>query len=117
MPGFYLPIYEDNSMRVEVVGLAEYTAVDVLEFINDAAITATVKDSNDAEVSGQSWPLALAYETGSDGNYSGIISADANLSAGDEVTVNVTGAAGAKQISYRARAKVEYRDHLSSYRK
>lgn len=116
MPGFFLTLYEDNSTRVEVVGLAQYTAVDVLEYVNDATLTAIVYDASGAAVPGQSWPLSLSYETGSNGNYSAVISADADISAGDIVTINVLGLAGSKQISFTAQAKVEFRDHHSSYR-
>ena len=40
-------------------------------YINDAAVTAIVKNPDGTEVSGQDWPLTLAYVTSSNGNYAG----------------------------------------------
>lgn len=41
------------------------------DYINDAAVTATVKDPADNAIAGQSWPLTLDYVAASNGVYRG----------------------------------------------
>lgn len=63
-------IYKGNDTIVRVSALKN--AQDDT-FINDAAVTATLKDSTGTNVSGQSWPLTLGYIPSSDGIYEGIL--------------------------------------------
>lgn len=68
-----------NTNVLEIVGLKD----DIAEtFINDATVTATVRDSQGDEVVGESWPLALDYVLSSDGVYRGFLSADLDLVSG-----------------------------------
>lgn len=41
------------------------------QYLNDATVEVTLKNHMNQEVSGQSWPLTLAYITDSDGDYQG----------------------------------------------
>lgn len=43
-------------------------------FINDAAVSVTLKDAAGAEVAGVSWPVTLDYVAASSGNYRGVLS-------------------------------------------
>jgi hypothetical protein len=55
-----------NTNNLEVNGLkSEIEGV----FLNAAAVSVTIKDSNGAEVAGESWPQAMNYLPGSEGNY------------------------------------------------
>lgn len=57
-----------NDQTISVSGVQDAVSGD---FINNAVITATVKDACGEQVSGQDWPLTLNYVTDSDGNYRG----------------------------------------------
>lgn len=69
----FLLIGSDNHYRVD--GLMDGAG----QPINDATVNVTLKDLYGNAVSGQAWPLALQYETGSDGDYSGIFQAALQL--------------------------------------
>lgn len=43
-------------------------------YVNDATVVATLYDRDGVEVTGQSWPLALPYASGTNGIYRGILS-------------------------------------------
>jgi hypothetical protein len=59
-------LWDHNDTIVEIRGLEnEVTG----ESINDATVTCTLYDAEDAEVTGQSWPLSLTYVTSSAGVY------------------------------------------------
>jgi hypothetical protein len=60
-----------NTNILELLGLKS-DVEDV--FINDATVTARIRDKNGDDVSGQSWPVAMAYVAASDGNYRGTLS-------------------------------------------
>jgi hypothetical protein len=55
-----------NTNLLELIGLQNATDG---SFIDGATVTATIVDASGAELSGQSWPLALAYIASSSGNY------------------------------------------------
>jgi hypothetical protein len=60
-----------NTAVLDVIGLrAELQD----EFINSATVTVTIKDSIGIELAGASWPLAMPYVTGSNGNYRAFLS-------------------------------------------
>lgn len=86
-------LYVGNDTVLEVKGLKnEVTGA----FLNAATVTATLSDSaSGAEVSGQSWPVTLAYVAGSDGDYRATLSYAMSLTANGRYTASITADAGA----------------------
>lgn len=67
-------IYFENDNLIEVTDVKN-VATDA--YINDADVTLTLYDAATMEeITGQTWPLALTYVTGSDGDYRGTINDD-----------------------------------------
>jgi len=66
-------------------------------YINDAAVTVTLVDKNDVQVSGETWPLTMGYIAASNGNYRSILTdtLSATLSNGVELIAQITANAGA----------------------
>ena len=84
-------LYDGNDHIVEVRGLKN---VATGEYINDATVQATLKDSEDANVSGQSWPTTLSYVTGSNGKYRATLEDGLSLTVGDRYTAEITADGG-----------------------
>lgn len=84
-------IDSDNNIRVE--GL-QSTVNGVEAYENAATVQVTLLDSLGAEVAGESWPKALLYETGSDGNYSTVLSDTLTLTSGASYVAEITTDAG-----------------------
>lgn len=63
-------IYLDNDNLLTVDSVSD--ATDGM-YINDATVTCTLTDTEDNEVTGQAWPLALSYVSGSNGKYQGLL--------------------------------------------
>jgi hypothetical protein len=59
-------IYLSNDNLLSVEGLKNSSSG---SFMNDATVTATLKDSSGTSVSGQTFPVTLSYIAASDGNY------------------------------------------------
>jgi hypothetical protein len=89
----YLPIGTDTPLQVT----ARDTVAD--DFINNATVTATVRDQYGQPVGGQSWPITLVYVAESDGVYEGLLEDGMQLSAGRWYTVEITIDAGADLIA------------------
>lgn len=83
-------LYYKNDTLLKITGLKNPINN---EFINDATVTAVVKDKFGAEVGGQSWPMTLSYVTSSNGDYQGVIEADIAVNIGDRITIEVTATA------------------------
>jgi len=61
-----LKLFIDNDNVLALIGLKNYvTSV----YINDATVTATLYDAAGVEVTGQTWPVTMAYASGTDGIY------------------------------------------------
>jgi hypothetical protein len=80
-------LYIDNTGIVEVQNLRDVDGA----FINDA--TVTLEDITavvgGASVTGITYPLAMAYVTGSDGKYRALVPDDAGLTAGESYVAGV----------------------------
>lgn len=65
-------------------------------YVNDATVTATITDTSDVNVTGQTWPVTLAYEADSDGEYKKTIEPVSGIVADTDYKVifDVTGAGG-----------------------
>ena len=92
MTNIYLS--NDNLLSVESLKNAA-TGV----FINDATVTATLKDSSNSNVTGQTWPLSLVFVSSSDGVYRGTLEDDLNLTEGEIYTAEINADAGSDQIA------------------
>ena len=69
-------LYIDNTNSIWVKGLQNSVTG---EYVNNATVTVSLSDKSGALVSGSSWPLTLAYVTGSDGFYQASLPASLNL--------------------------------------
>jgi len=87
-------INNDNLLSVENLKNA---ATDV--YINDATVTATLKNSAGGNVTGQSWPLTLAFVSSSNGDYKGILEDGLTLTEGTTYTALINVNAGNDQIA------------------
>ena len=81
-----MPIFIDNTGLVRVTEV-EITAVDGTSALSTLAGEFTIYDSNDVEVTGQTWPTALTLNTA--GDYGGIIESDVAFVAGSSYNVKV----------------------------
>jgi hypothetical protein len=70
--------YVDNTNVLQIVGLRDTLTAD---FINDATVVVTVKDADGDAVAGETWPMTMAYVTGSNGDYSVTLSTDLDIEA------------------------------------
>ena len=56
-------VLSDNEIMLDGLALSDGT------YQNDATVTVTLYDSAGVEVTGESWPLSMAYVSASDGDY------------------------------------------------
>ena len=89
-----LYINNDNLLSVENLKNAA-TGV----YINDATVSATLKNSSGVNVTGQSWPLTLTFVSSSNGVYRGTLEDGLVLNEGETYTAEITADAGADQIA------------------
>ncbi len=82
-----------NDNLLEVRGLRDEVAG---SYLNSATVSVTVIDATGANVGGASWPMALAYVTGSNGNYRGTLPYTLGIAEGSRYTaiVQVNGGPG-----------------------
>jgi len=85
-----LVLLSDNLLKLD--GLKNS---DTLAWINTATVTARVLKPDGAEVAGPTWPVTLAYEAASNGVYKGTLPDTMTLTAGWQVTIEITADAGA----------------------
>ena len=87
----------DNDNYLQVSGLRNGATA---AYVNDATVTATLKDSAGTDVPGQAWPLGLSYVPGSDGVYRGVLQDSLTLTAGDEYKTVITAVGGGLNASW-----------------
>lgn len=101
-------LYVGNDTVLEVRGLKNETTGG---FLNAATVTATVVDAEGNQVTGQSWPLTLAYVTGSDGIYRATLAYTVGLVSGARYTAQFTANSGAGlRASWSAPCLARHRD-------
>lgn len=91
-----------NDQTLTLEGLQDEVT---LAYINDATVTATVKDRSGNEVAGQSWPLTLDYVVLSNGTYQGNLEDALVLSRGASYFVEITATAGTGKGFWRFQRK------------
>lgn len=84
-------IFESNSNTIIVDELRKASDD---TYVNDATISLTLKDANGDDVTGETWPVAGSYISGSNGRYQANMSSSVNISAGDRVTAEITATSG-----------------------
>jgi hypothetical protein len=100
-----LIVYISTDNVIKVSGLRD-AITDTYQ--NAAAVTVTMYDSADAEVVGETWPLALTYVPASNGDYIATLVDTLTLTTG-EYTVEVIANAGAGlNRTWRAPVQVGY---------
>ncbi len=69
-------------------------------FINDAAVTVTLVDSDDVDVVGQTWPTTMLYVAASDGIYRATLQDVITLEPDAKYTAKVTANGGAGLLGF-----------------
>lgn len=78
-------------------------------YINDATVTASLRQMNTTAVPGQSWPLTLDYVAASNGNYRGNLENDLEIREGLKYIVEITIVSGSFQAFFRFERRADYR--------
>lgn len=90
-PGTLQALYYLNDNRLDVTGLRDGDGT----YLNSATVTAILVDAATlVAVTGQTWPLTLAYVAASDGEYLGTIEYDVVVTTGQRLTLQVTAVSG-----------------------
>lgn len=84
-----------NDMELRLHGFKDSDDV----YVNDATVTATVKDSDGVDVPG-AVGIVLSYVSGSNGNYEGVLPDTVALVAGSKYMIHYTGTRGG--LTYHA---------------
>jgi len=85
-------IYEGNDTIIEVKGLKNEVSGD---YINAATVAVTLTDTTGVEVTGETWPLAMSYVTGSNGKYRATLADTLSLTVGTRYEATISANAGA----------------------
>lgn len=81
-----MSFYVDNSNILRLTGVKNQATG---SYMNTASVAVTIKDLEENEVAGQTWPLFFDYVADSNGNYIAIISEDLDLIPGTEYVAEV----------------------------
>lgn len=84
-----------NTNVLELIGLK--SAIEGT-FINDGAVKVTILDPAGAEVDGATWPLAMDYVGGSDGDYRAILTHELALVANQKYLAVIDANGGVNRI-------------------
>ena len=86
-------IYLNNDNLLSVSGLKNASSG---SYMNNATITATIKDSGGVNVSGQTFPVTLTYLADSDGNYHATLENTLSMADGTiyKATISATSSSG-----------------------
>ena len=92
-----------NDQTLDVTGVQNKVSG---TYINNAVVTARVKHLNGDDVTGQAWPVTLAYVTSSDGNYRGVLEDGLELIAGKRYSIEIRIDAGSDVIGFFRRLAI-----------
>lgn len=76
-----------NSMVIELLALTDSVTE---AFVNDATVAVTLVDDAGADVTGETWPLSMAYVAASDGIYRATMASAIVVTVGHQYTAKVT---------------------------
>ncbi len=106
--------YKGSTQLVRVRGLYDKVTE---QWLNAATVQITVKEKDGnsrvpgAEVTGETWPLALGYVAASDGIYEGTAAAAVNVNLGEDYWAEIVATQGGVTrlwiLEFEATAKVE----------
>lgn len=85
------PFYIDNDNFVEISNLQDGISA---ALINSATVTLTIQDSDGNNVSGISWPLTMAFVSGSDGIYRVVVDKAIGVVEGSSYRARITVVSG-----------------------
>lgn len=86
-----------SSVLAEVLGVYDQVAA---AYLNGASVTLTLRRTDGVAVTGQTWPLALAYVAASNGDYRGTISAAVAVRRGETLVAEVNIDGGTDKVRY-----------------
>jgi hypothetical protein len=78
--------FHQNDNLLEVFGLKDEAAG---TFLNSATVTVTVTDLKSVQVTGETWPLAMAFVAGSNGDYRATLKDTLGFTAGQEYVADI----------------------------
>ncbi len=90
-------LFRNNDHLLTLTGLQDSSD---LSFVNDATVTATVKDINGNDVTGIVWPLTLAYVAASNGNYEVVLDKAIVITPGIEYVTEITVVSGSRDAFF-----------------
>lgn len=100
-------IHIDNDTIITLSGLRRANTV---SYLSDADVSVTlIERDTQQEVTGQDWPAAMLYVTGSDGVYQTLLSFALNLSPTKKYTAVISVLADGARASWRVGVKATYR--------
>jgi hypothetical protein len=89
-------VYINNTNELLLKGLRSEVEG---QYLNAATVTVTVKDAAGADVAGTTWPKAMGYVAGTDGNYRVILGDVIVFLVGVQYTAHVSVDAGVDRIA------------------
>ncbi len=90
-------VFQANDNILELDGLKNDATS---AFINDATVTVTLVDSDDVNVTGQTWPTTMLYVAASDGIYRATLQDVITLVPDARYTAKVTANGGAGLLGF-----------------
>jgi hypothetical protein len=70
------------------------------EFVNDATVTVTIRDSAGVELAGASWPLVMNHVPGSNGKYRAFLSATLPLAPKTNYVATIDADGGRNRVGH-----------------
>jgi len=98
--------WDNNSHRVTLSGLQDSAGA----YVNAATVTVTVTDLAGNETTGATWPLAMTYETASDGVYYADVPPLTDIVVNQYVYVTVNAEQDGLYAEWSIKAPVRRRD-------
>ncbi len=89
-------IYLSNDNLLSIEGLMNSSSG---SYMNDATVTATLKDSGGTNVSGQTFPVSLAYITATNGNYQATLENTLTMVEGNIYTATISATSSSGGLS------------------
>lgn len=99
-------LYVDNTGYIQLEG---YKNGLTNEYINDAVVTAELKDSEGNPIDGLLPTMVLTYQIGSNGNYSTVITEDAGFNVGSIVSAKVTALSSGIKSTFNCKVIIKER--------
>jgi hypothetical protein len=100
-----LTFWRGNTAQIELANL-----VDTLgSYVNDAFVTATIRDTAGVEKAGVEWPVVLGHDGFGTGTYSGIVPDTLVTKENEQLRVHITATVGTSKATWECRAVAKTR--------